>query len=153
MRITAVICFMLSISSVFAQSNRRLYLELGGSGGLGSINFEKSFREAEKLNLSWSAGFSVAPIDRNNGTGLVFPLMLHGCYGSNAHRIELGVGQGITITTKGNFFALTTLALGYRYQKSGSRTFWRVTYTPLVSYLLDWQYQHWAGVSFGITLK
>lgn len=130
-----------------------MYFELGGSGGIGSLNLEKTFRRTNDLAYSWSVGFSLAPIDRNNGTGLVFPLMLHGLYGRKSHHLEFGFGQGITVTTKAHFFALTTFALGYRYQNPDRRTYWRITYTPLVSYLLDFQYQHWAGVSFGISLN
>jgi hypothetical protein len=39
--------------------------------------------------------------------------------GKNSHKLELGLGQDITITTKDRFFALTTAAIGYRQQKTG----------------------------------
>jgi hypothetical protein len=48
---------------------------------------------------------------------------------------------------------LTTLAVGYRYQHPDKKFFYRVTYTPLVSYLVDFQMQQWAGVSIGYTFK
>jgi hypothetical protein len=69
------------------------------------------------------------------------------------HKLEFGIGQGFTLTTKGSFFMLTTLAAGYRYQHPDKRFFYRVTYTPLVSYLVDFQMQQWAGLSIGYTFK
>lgn len=130
-----------------------LFLEIAGSGGFGSINYEKLFFKKNSVELTWRAGLSFAPIDKNNGTGIVFPLMVHSMIGKNAHKLELGLGQGITITTKGSFFALTTASLGYRYQPEGKPWFYRVTYTPLISYIFDFQVQHWGGVSIGYTFN
>ena len=132
---------------------RSLFFEWAGSGGLGSLNYEKPLQY--KGNVLWTGrlGVSLAPIDKNNGTGIVFPVMVNALIGAGRHKCELGVGQGLTLTTKGSFFALTTLALGYRYQSESKRWFYRVTYTPLVSYWVDFQVQQWAGVSVGYTLK
>ena len=67
--------------------------------------------------------------------------------------MEFGLGQGITITTKGNIFALTTAAVGYRYQPITKNWFYRVTYTPLISYIIDIQFQHWGGIGIGYTFN
>ena len=133
--------------------NSNLYLELGGSAGLGSLNYEKEFAIIKKSKLSLRTGLGIAPIDKNNGFGLVFPLMINSIIGENKNKLELGIGQGITITTKGNFFLLTTLNLGYRYQHPEKKIFYRITYAPLVSYLVDFQWQHWFGISIGFTLN
>lgn len=140
---------------------KSFFLELGGSGGLGSLNYEQRLLEGENYALWGRIGFSLAPIDRNNGTGLVFPLMGHMLLGRDKHFLEIGLGQGATVTTRGQFFLLTTSSLGYRFylQKDPSKTssnkqkwFFRIAYTPLISYLLDFQVQHWAGLSFGLNL-
>lgn len=131
--------------------SRGVFLEIAGSGGLGSINYESIFFQRDLVAVSFRSGLSIAPIDRNNGTGLVFPVMLNALIGSSHHRLEAGIGQGITITTKGSFYLLTTMAMGYRFQRHDSPWFYRVSYTPLLSYLLDVQYQHWAGISVGYT--
>jgi|688.fasta_scaffold51727_4 hypothetical protein len=141
------------IAQTTAPKRKSLYFEFGGSGGLGSMNLEKNIRTKGIHTLTWSAGFSIAPIDKNNGFGLVFPIMLHSLTGKKAHQLELGIGQGITVTTKGSFFALTTAAIGYRYQAENKKWFYRVTYTPLISYLIDFQVQQWAGFSIGYQLK
>ena len=100
---------------------------------MGSFNFEKVFLKKSNTEYTWRAGLSFAPIDKNNGTGIVIPLMINTLIGKSSHKLELGLGQGITITTKGNFFALTTAAIGYRYQPDSKNWFYRATYTPLIS--------------------
>ncbi len=152
-----VIVFALLTYTSFGQTpdlpkRKSVYFELGGSGGIGSINYEKLFYTKNTSEFTWRAGISLAPIDKNNGTGLVFPLLINTLLGKNAHKLELGLGQGITLTTKGSFFALTTAAIGYRYQSKNRKWFYRITYTPLVSYIADFQVQHWEGISIGYTL-
>lgn len=153
MRGIAILIF-LSISFIsFGQDTldrkRAVYFEIAGSGGLGSVNYEKLFHKKGNTGFTWRAGLSFAPIDKNNGTGIVFPLMVNALIGKSSHKLELGLGQGITVTTKGNFFAMATAAAGYRYQPQAKRWFYRVTYTPLISYIFDRQVQHWGGISIG----
>lgn len=130
-----------------------VFLEVGGSGGLGSLNYTRPWKQCDLADIYWRAGISFAPIDKNNGTGIVFPLMLEAHAGKNAHQMIAGIGQGLTITTKGNFFALTTASLGYQYRSEKSPWFFRAAYTPLISYLVDFQWQHWGGISIGYTFK
>lgn len=132
---------------------KSVYFEIAGSGGLGSINYEKLFYQKDNIGFTWRAGLSIAPIDKNNGMGIVFPLMLNMLIGKSAHKLELGVGQGLTITTKGSGFLLATAVIGYRYQSETKKWFYRITYTPLISYLVDFQVQQWAGVSIGYTFN
>lgn len=149
-----LICFSTGITAQTDFIKRKsIFLEIAGSGGLGSINYEKAFCKKNNTEFTWRAGLSIAPIDKNNGAGLVFPLMVNALIGKNAHKLELGLGQGITITTKGSFFALTTAAVGYRYQREDKHWFYRVTYTPLISYLVDFQVQQWGGISIGYTFN
>lgn len=152
------IILMIFISTMtFGQTELRkrksFYLEIAGSGGLGSFNYENLFYKKNNAEYTWRAGLSFAPIDKNNGTSIVFPVMINSIIGKNSHKLELGLGQGITITTKGSFFALTIASIGYRYQPETKNWFYRVTYTPLISYLLDFQIQQWGGVSIGYTFN
>ena len=132
---------------------KSVYFEIAGSGGVGSFNYEKHFIKKKNTEFTWRVGLSLAPVDKNNGTGIVFPLMINSLIGKNSHKLEMGIGQGITITTKGSFFALTTAAIGYRYQSEHKKWFYRVTYTPLISYLVDFQIQQWGGISIGYTFN
>lgn len=151
--------FLLTITSSLTlgqtkfSKRKSVFLELAGSGGIGSINYEKLFAKKNTTEFTWRMGLSFAPIDKNNGTGIVFPLMISSLIGKNAHKLEFGLGQGITVTTKGSFFALTTAAIGYRYQSTAKKWFYRVTYTPLISYLVDFQIQHWGGISIGYSFN
>ncbi len=142
-----------SFSQTNSPKRKSIFFELAGSGGIASINYEKTFLKKNNTDFTWRAGFSIAPIDRNNGVGLVFPLMVNALIGKNAHKIEFGIGQGITITTKGNFFFMGLATVGYRYQREDKYWFYRATYTPLISYLFDFQVQQWAGLSIGYTFN
>ena len=156
MKYKVLFLFVLLIQFAFGQTSpqtKSVYFEIAGSGGLGSINLEKAFCRKKFTDFTWRAGLSLAPIDNNNGTGIVFPLMVNAIVGKHAHKLEIGAGQGITITTKGSFFALGTAVIGYRYQPPTKKWFYRVTYTPLISYIVDFQIQQWAGFSIGYTLN
>lgn len=156
-RAIILVLFILTTSIFFGQDaymkKRSIFFELAGSGGLGSFNYESHFFKKKNTEFTWRAGLSIAPIDKNNGAGIVFPLMINSLVGKNSHKLELGLGQGITITTKGQYFALTTAAIGYRYQPETKKWFYRVTYTPLISYLIDLQIQQWGGISIGYTFN
>lgn len=152
----SLFCLILWQSIGFSQDDHKqkaIYLEIAGSGGLGSINYEQTFFTKDRFHLNWRAGLSLAPVDKNNGVGIVFPLMVHGNYGNSSHQLDVGFGQGLTFTSRGNFFALTTASVGYKYNPSSKKIFLRFSYTPLISYLLDFQYQHWGGVSIGYSFN
>ena len=138
-----------SIAQEIKINKNSVFLELAGSGGIASLNYERIFYDKKYLDFSSRIGFSFAPLDRNNGTAIVVPIMLNLLVGQTAHKLELGIGQGLSITTKGSVFALFTPAISYRYQAEQSRLFYRLSYTPLLSYLIDYQVQHWAGISIG----
>lgn len=138
---------------LIGQNSKYLSFELAGSGGIASFNYESSFHSRKSNTLYYRLGFSLAPIDRNNGTALVFPLMLHTNIGQNAHKLDLGIGQTVSITTKGHIFFLMPVSMGYRFQPENKRHYWRIAYTPIVSYLIDFQWQHWAGITYGLQLS
>ncbi len=136
-----------------SQKQRNFYFEAAGSGGLGSFNFEREIRSAEGIEYYVSVGASGAPIDANNGIALIAPIAIKGLIGKEQHRAELGLGQGITLTTKGAPWVMGLAMFGYRFIHPDKRVFYRVTYTPLISFIVDRQWQHWGGVSIGWKLK
>ena len=129
--------------------SQRVYFELGGSSGLASFNYEKDFYQHDWLCLGWSVGLSGFPIDKNNGIVFVIPTLLHCEIGAQPNKLEFGIGQALSVTTKASGFSMLTPFVGYRYHNPQSRWMYRVTYTPIVSYLLQFQYQHWMGLSVG----
>lgn len=150
------LCLLLSFTS-FAGGDRKyshyVFLELGGTGGLGSINYERKFFDKEKLDITWRLGLTALPIDKNNGVSIIFPATLQAIHGKGPHFFETGIGLGTTVTTKGSFYARMTPIVGYRFEQPKKKLFFRITYTPFVSFIFAPQYQHWAGVSLGWKLK
>lgn len=141
--------FAFSFGQDESNKTTSIFLEIAGSGGFGSINYERQFYKRNIIELSWRVGFSMTPIDRNNGTALIFPVMVNSLIGKSAHKLELGIGQGITITTKGSPFILGLASVGYRYQADNSNWFYKINYTPIISYLFDVQVQQWGGIGVG----
>ena len=130
-----------------------VYFELGGSGGFGSFNYEWVFAHRNpKMRFLLRPGLSFTPIDKNNGFALIFPVMVHGVYGQK-HCLDVGIGQTFTITSKGQFFFRAPVSIGYRLEPKESRMFYRFSYTPIVSYLFDQQWEHWGGISIGYKIK
>lgn len=169
---TTAACYILFIGAMLvavsshAQS-RTVFLELGGSGGLGSFNFERWMPpalvktgtpfEMENEPKPWwygmRYGLGFSPIDRNNGWVVVAPIMYTVMYKKhrNPHAFELSGGVAPSVTTKGAIFIKSPFALGYRYHRG--KLFFRVAYTPLFAWLVDFQWQHWAGISIGYQIE
>lgn len=146
--ITAICSVILSFNS-YAQQANYFSLELAGSGGFGSLNYEHTVLDRPTIDLNMRYGFSFTPIDKNNGINLIFPVMLHCLVGKNAHKLDLAAGQALSITTKGSIFLSAPLAIGYRFQPLDKKYYFRCSYTPLLSYLIDVQLQNWAGITYG----
>lgn len=160
---------MLSIlfnSKTFAQkdsiemSKNFLYLEIGGAGGYGSVNYERVVLDKNKFVLTTRFGLSsyhIKDFKNKFNPDVLIPLAIYGSYGKN-HKIELGVGQILTnivqfdfiennLSRKTNFH--TFLSVGYRYQKSTGGMFFRFTYNQIFEF--NEYLNHWAGISFGYT--
>lgn len=135
-----------------SSQRRNIYFELGGSGGFGSFNFERIFPTRNENRWVIRTGISGTYIDKNNGAAIIIPLMGHFIWGQK-HGLDVGIGQALTATTRGNFFLRTPLSIGYRLEPAESRFFYRFSYTPIVSYLVDFQWEHWGGISIGYKLK
>ncbi|TND06965.1 MAG: hypothetical protein FD123_3429 [Bacteroidetes bacterium] len=140
---------LFSCTGLSQEKKRYAFFELAGSGGVGSLNYEQSFLQKEKTQFTWRAGLSFAPIDKNNGMGIVLPFMANAAFGASKHKLEFGLGQALTVTTKGNWFILAPALLGYRYENPDKKIVYRVSYTPLISWLFDFQVQQWGGLSIG----
>ena len=147
-----VILSLLAFKQSLPGQESRLYLELGGSAGLGSVNFERTFVQGERGALAWRVGLSGFYGDASTGFSFIVPLVLYYYHGEGPHKVEIGLGQGVTLGLKGGIFFQTIPILGYRWQPEDRKLFLRFTYTPLVSYLIDFQWRHWFGISIGTRL-
>jgi hypothetical protein len=153
---------------VLSAQNINSFLELGGSGGLGSFNHEflKPLRSGEKANKNdnsklnnWSRGvrfgIGFTPVDKNNGFVVVVPLMetVHYRKNDSPHVLEISGGVAPSISSKGAWYIKSPLALGYRYDQQDKKLFYRIAYTPIIGWLVDYNWQHWAGISIGYKFK
>ena len=168
MRITLIFLVLFCVcgaANVFSQKNN-VFLEVGGSGGLGSINFEKPLKSFQSdpgdidpngppsdwCHITLRVGLTASPIDKNNGWVIATPVLTNFVLGEFQHKLELGAGLAPSVTTKGSFFIKSPVVIGYRYWPQYKHLFLRLSYTPLVSWLVDFQWQHWFGVSIGYRL-
>lgn len=133
--------------------NKSVFFEIAGSGGLGSVNYEKTFLKKNISEFTWRVGLTAVPIDNKKDIVISFPLMVNALIGKGSHKVEAGFGQGVTITTRKEVFAIAIAALGYRYQNPNKKWFYRITYTPLISYIVNFQIQQWGGISIGYTFN
>ncbi len=139
-----------------------IYLEAGGIGGFGSLNYERMV--FIKNHFTFAARFGLSTYNIKDYTNkfnpdLVFPIVLNACYGKN-HKIECGIGETFTALVQADLEALkpkrTTnfhlnFNIGYRYQKNTGGIILRCGYTPIITY--HQYYRHWLGVSIGYAFK
>lgn len=143
--------FFFCVGTSFGQQNGAISVELAGVGGFGSVSYSKEFQRFNQWGLEYRAGISFVPIDQNNGNGFIFPVLVHATYGNGKHFADLGVGQTLTVTTRGSLFVRMPTSFGYRFQTEG-RIFYRIAYTPIISYIYNAQWEHWGGVTIGFNL-
>jgi hypothetical protein len=146
--------FLLYVSgNIFSQRDSYASLELLGSGGIASLNYERDLLTKGPLDLQFRGGFSFLPIDNNNGTTLIFPAMIHAVFGQKTSRADLGFGMASSITTRAAYWFRFPLSLGYRIEPPSKNFYLRFSYTPLISLIFDRQWEHWGGLSVGFKLS
>lgn len=151
---------MQAISEIHSQE-KDIFLEVGGSGGVGSVNFEwwtpisrYSYYNSPpipKVRHILRSGIGFSPFGYNNDWAFMLPLMYQMVYGEyhQSHRIEVGAGFSPGITTKGESFLHFPLSIGYRYWGWQEPIYYRVAYTPIITTFNDFKMQHWGGLTIG----
>lgn len=135
-----------------------IYLEAGGVGGYGSVNYERNIYQAYKSAIGFRIGlstYSLRDFTNRFNPDLVTPISINATYGGT-HKIEYGVGKTLSNIVQVDFDSFepkrfydchTQLSIGYRYQKNEKGFLFRLMYTPIV--MFNKYYQHWGGISFG----
>lgn len=135
-----------------------VYLEIGGAGGYGSLNFERGVFRHKLHSFSLRAGFGVYYLKDYLGAfnpDVVVPILAYYCIGKR-HCLELGLGQVVTSIIQNNretyrpqrnWALMSTASAGYRYQPHPKGFLLRVTYQPLFDFKTD--LRHWGGLSLG----
>ena len=147
--------FVLSFSIARAQDENKkkfriastppFVFELGGNGGLYSINYQKHIiAVTRETNVYWSCGFSLVPIGKR--AVVDFPLSL--CYW-DSRGFEIGTGQVFIASIGGGKGGTIrgTFRIGYK------KHHWGASYTPFYSYLNNFQWEHWFGISYAFKIK
>ena len=139
-------------------SRNVLYLEFGGIGGLGSLNYERMVSLKGLFSIGLRVGgstYKIRDYTRKFNPDIIIPVAVNGLFGKN-HKLEVGLGQVFSNIVLANdltgkpervskFHANFTV--GYRYQKARGGLILRCGYMPLMeSYRF---YRHWAGASVG----
>lgn len=125
-----------------AAASNGVYLELFGSAGLFSVNYERRISAAR-----FRVGASSWTIDDTFGIGsdsyTIFPITVSSVLGRGNHHFESGggVSLGLSSTTDGfdgsktsNGIVTLTAIAGYRYQKPGSGFLFRAVLTPMYGF-------------------
>jgi hypothetical protein len=134
-----------------------IYAEVGGAGGLWSLNYDRLLGEHVAVRI----GFSYVYLSTLSvGSHLVsFPLVVSGLVGAPEHKFEFGIGatpyyasaaiSGSTYKVYGTGFSVFgSGVLGYRYQPEDDGVMFRIGFTPLFS---DKAFLPWPGLSLGGT--
>ena len=138
--------------------DKHLTIELGGSGGLYSINYETPWQRTAQMQFR--AGGTVFKFD--NRWQITLFNAIQKTLGMKKNKFIFGGGIAFTFAwyynrkiTEASAWGFATrgiLIAGWHYQKPNSRIFYRICYTPIFSFTHDWQYDNWAGFTIGYTL-
>lgn len=136
----------------------QIYLELAGTGGYGSVNYERVILKRNNFGLTGRLGLSTyhfKDFEDKVNPDLIIPFSIHGYYGRKS-KIEIGFGQTIANIVHAEFpeFSIkrktdfhTHFCIGYRYQRINGGFTFRCVYTPIIEF--NRYFRHWAGCSVG----
>jgi len=144
------------------------YLELGGTAGIWSVNYDLTALNISNFKIGARVGFGFLTEGYAGTTiDLHIPLTVNFMYAfKKNHHVELGIGTQIAsyeirsvksatdIGWMRKTEALGNYTLGYRFQNPDGGFVFRAFYSPL--FYQDgiyFRYEHWAGVSVGYAFK
>ena len=140
------------------ESKNLIFIEAGGFGGYGSINYEHLVKKINKFKFSTRIGLSTYHLnDFTNrfNPDIIIPISINVYYGTQ-HNIDFGLGQTITNIVYANNIDYqptrinnfnTNLSIGYRYQKETNGIVFKIAYSPVIEN--NKMFRHWFLLSFG----
>ncbi len=155
------------------RSRNAIYLEAGGNGGYGSINYDRILRQNRRFKLSGHIGAGFTYKESFDKATPLIPVEVDVLIGEYKNFMELGLGytagwayqryQSAEATNgtraqyalRKEFVTYGFARLGYRYQPSQSGWLFRLGFTPI--FLKTGQSVHgfglslWGGLSLGRT--
>ena len=163
---TGFIIFLLLLVSnlVVAQNSENekikknlLFIDIGGPGGYGSVNFGYQIKKINKLKFSSRVGlatYRLFDFNNNFNPDIIIPLGINVYFGSKSN-IDFELGQtisSIVYAEKNNYQPRrrtrlnTNFFIGYRYQ-SKKGFLYKVGYAPLIENQKI--FRHWASLTIG----
>jgi hypothetical protein len=151
---TLVLIFLLVSLSLFSQENSKrqaVYLELLGSGVIGSVNYDFRFKPGND-GLGMRMGFGYVP------DVLVFPIGLNGVIGKNRVSFEYGAGVSAAVFLEkkindltfsngvDNFGFIGFGKMGIRIRPKNRGVFFNLHWNPLINTVET----RWAWFGLGI---
>jgi hypothetical protein len=140
-----------------APKRNNVYVEALGTGGLGSLNYERALWSKARFTTSTRFGIStihVHDFTRHFNPDLLFPIGAVACYGD---RFQAEVSGGVAFTSivypdpedfspsrRGEVQGW--FAIGGRYLDPRNGWLLRATYTPIIEF---GTWRHWGGLSIG----
>lgn len=149
------------------------FVEVGGTAGLGSINYDRMLHEIVSLRVGAGIYPQIIEINRTtySSSKVVFPLELNFISsGSSNHHFEMGLGIykafAFDANYYGNSYYIMSIVekatinycgrIGYRYQRKQGGFFAKAAFTPIFYKELiantGRQVNLWGGLSLGYTL-
>ena len=147
-----------TFSQVDSIARNQIYLEAGGSGGYGSLNYEYVTHKKNYLMFALRVGigsYHFKDYKNNFNPDIILPLAIYAYYGGN-HKIDLGIGESFSNIVQHDNLDFTPrrisnfntiFSIGYRYQKKTDGIIFRCAYTPIIEY--NNHFRNWFGLSFG----
>ena len=134
-------------------------LELGGTGLLYSVNYERVFLQKTAYFLSVRVGFgSYSTMEKQQYTVPVEINTLQPVSRQN-HYLEWGLGTTYVQEQSRNAYAMLLASgrVGYRFQQDIAGFFFKISYTPLfpcwADKIFSYKFIHYAGISIGYTFN
>ncbi len=164
-RILLVLCVTFSLARVSTaqQAPNAVFLELGGSAVLYSINYDRhltpdmGFRVGfGYLGLSASSSDQSTDVSSASASVLIIPATFNYFLGTGSSRLELGAGivyVSLSASVSGGVGSAFSgsgiggaAVIGYRYQPSDGGLLFRASFTPIIG---SGGFLPWAGLSVG----
>lgn len=134
-----------------------IYIDLGGIGGFGSLNYSRKFYSINKFNFDGHIGISTTKFkdfQTKFNPQVIIPFGIHGSFGIN-HHVEIGIGSAYVSSVRANDNfdpkRVSTLngnaSIGYKFQKQKGGFLFRAYYSPIFEQFN--KLRHWGGLSVG----
>lgn len=134
-----------------------VYLDLGGTGGFGSLNYSRKFFSINKFGFDAHIGISSTKFrdfQTKFNPQIIVPFGIHGTFGLK-HYLEIGIGSAyvssVIANDKFDPERVSTLngnaSIGYKFQKQTGGFLFRAYYSPI--YERFNKLTHWGGLSLG----